>query len=233
MEEKNSHTMTGSSGKRGSSLLQAFRITALAGILVVIATLFWVKHNFYATPFSPTQLSSREQQVLDSKLARLDKSAQKERPSEKKERRDTHRALEPERYSEEGASREIRLSERELNSLISRNPEIAERVAFDLSGDLVSTKIVLPMDDEIPLLGGKTLRLNMGVTLGYEGNQLVVALKGVSLGGIPLPNAWLGNLKNVNLVEEFGDKGGFWHLFAAGVQDISVREGHLRITLKE
>jgi hypothetical protein len=34
-------------------------------------------------------------------------------------------------------------------------------------------------------------------------------------------------------VEEFGDEGGFWHLFAAGVQDIKVNEGHLRITLKE
>jgi hypothetical protein len=233
MDERDSHPGADRPSKPGARLKQGFRIAALVGIVIVIAALFWIKHNFYASPFSPTQLSSREQQVLDSKLARLDRSARKERPSEKKDHRDAHGALEPEGYSEEGASREIRLSERELNSLIAGNPEIAERVALDLSGDLLSAKVVLPVDDDILLFGGKTLRLNMGVTLGYEDNQLVVALKGVSLGGVPMPNAWLGNLKNVNLVEEFGDEGGFWHLFSAGVRDIKVSEGHLRITLKE
>jgi len=57
--------------------------------------------------------------------------------------------------------------------------------------------------------------------------------RGVSLGGIPLPNAWLGNLKHKNLVDEFGTEGGFWKLFAEGIEDINVKEGHIRIKLKE
>ena len=69
--------------------------------------------------------------------------------------------------------------------------------------------------------------------LGYENGRPVVALKGVSLGGIPIPNAWLGNLKNRNLVKEFGSEGGFWKLFSDGVADLKVREGHILIKLKE
>ncbi len=83
------------------------------------------------------------------------------------------------------------------------------------------------------ILGGKTLRLHSGVMLGFERERPVVALKGVSLGGIPLPNAWLGNLKNRNLVNEFGDEEGFWKLFSEGIAGLKVQEGHMVITLKE
>jgi hypothetical protein len=28
--------------------------------------------------------------------------------------------------------------------------------------------------------------------------------------GVPIPNAWLGNLKNVELAQEFSGNDGFW-----------------------
>ena len=49
----------------------------------------------------------------------------------------------------------------------------------------------------------------------------------------PLPNAWLGNLKNKNLVEEFGGDAGFWELFADGVENMQVKEGHILVKFKE
>ncbi len=49
--------------------------------------------------------------------------------------------------------------------------------------------------------------------------------------GVPIPNAWLGNIKNVNLVSEFGDRG-FWNAFADGVEDIQIQEGELYIKLR-
>ncbi len=73
----------------------------------------------------------------------------------------------------------------------------------------------------------------MGLILGYEKGEAVVGLKGVSLGGIPVPNAWLGNLKNKNLVKEFASRGAFWKSFSNGVADIKVKEGHILIKLKE
>jgi hypothetical protein len=213
--------------------LQILKITAVIFIVTVLLSAWWIKHNIYASPIVPTELSPKEQMVLDTKLARLDESANIERVIPQKRNDVPHAALEPEPYSEEGAKREISLSEKELNALIANNPEVARRVAIDLSNNLVSMKLVVPIDEEIPVLGGKTLRLSLGIILGYADERPIVALKGVSLGGIPLPNAWLGNLKHKNLVDEFSTEGGFWQLFAEGVQDIHVKEGHIQIQLKE
>jgi hypothetical protein len=214
-------------------LLQVMGIVALVIIVTVLLITWWVKHNIYASEFIPTVLTVKEQKALNSKLARLEETTNKDLVVTKKRRLEKGTPLEPEAYSEEGAKREINLTEKELNALIANSPEVAQRVAIDLSENLVSVKLVVPMDEEIPILGGKTLRLNLGLILGYENGRPVIALKGVSLGGIPLPNAWLGNLKNRNLVQEFGAEGGFWKLFSDGVADLKVQEGHILIKLKE
>jgi hypothetical protein len=214
-------------------LLQVMGIVALVIILTVLLTAWWVKHYIYASKFTPTVLTVKEQKVLDFKLAKLEVTTNKAPVVPQKKRPDKGAPLEPEAYSEKGAKREISLTEKELNALIANNPEVAQRVAIDLSDNLISVKLVVPMDEEIPVLGGKTLRLNLGVIVGYENERPVVALKGISLGGIPLPNAWLGNLKNKNLVKEFGAEGGFWKLFSDGVADLRVQEGHILIKLKE
>jgi hypothetical protein len=210
----------------GRRALKVLGITLLA---VVVLTAWWVKRNLYASELTPTQLNAKEQQVLEDKLALLDRSAWRSGMR----RHDPGGRLKPEPYSEAGAKREIRITERELNAIIARDQETAERVAIDLSRDLVSVTMIVPVDEDFPVLGGKTLRLSFGLTLSYERGKPVVALKGISLGGVPLPNAWLGNLKGVNLVEEFSEAGGFWDLFAAGVKDLRVEEGRLLVKLNE
>jgi hypothetical protein len=214
-------------------LRKVMGLVALVIIFTALLTVWWVKHNIYASRFTPTVLTIKEQKALDSKLAKLEATANKDPVVPKKKRQDKGAPLEPEPYSEEGAKREISLTEKELNALIANNSEVAQRVAIDLSENLISVKLVVPMDEEIPILGGKTLRLNLGIILGYGNERPVIALKGVSLGGIPLPNAWLGNLKNRDLVKEFGAEGGFWKLFSDGVADLKVQEGHILIKLKE
>ena len=209
-------------------------IAFIAIIVTALILAWWVKQNIYASQFEPTRLSAQEQQVLDSKLARLEESAVKEKRYVKKAKPyQPSMSLEPEPYSEDDAKREISLSEKELNALIAKDPETAKRVAIDLADDLVSVKLLVPVDEDFPILGGKTLRLFFGVTLSYGKNRPIVAIRGVSLGGVPLPSAWWGDIKNKNLVEEFGSEGGFWDQFSKGVEDIKIREGHLRIKLKE
>jgi hypothetical protein len=215
-----------SSGSRTTRILTVGFVILCVTVLLVA---FWIKRNVYASKFTPVALSQKEQVVLDSKLALLRDSD----PVTAEKRRLLGKRLTPEPYSEEGAKREIRLTERELNALIANSPDTAEKVAVDLSHDLTSVKLVLPVDEEVPLLGGKTPKIHMGLTVSYEGSNPVIALKGVSLGGIPLPNAWLGNLKNVNLVEQFGTDDGFWKVFSAGVRTIKIRQGHLQIRQKE
>ncbi|HBV20433.1 MAG TPA: arginine N-succinyltransferase, partial [Nitrosomonas sp.] len=51
--------------------------------------------------------------------------------------------------------------------------------------------------------------------------------------GIPIPNAWLGGLKNIDLVEEFGADPGFWKSFSEGVENIRVTAGQITVRLKE
>jgi hypothetical protein len=210
----------------GRTVLKMLGIMFLSsGVLMA----WWVKHNIYASEFTPTELKPREQQVLEEKLAILDIAARREH----KWRYDSGNALKPEPYSELGARREISITERELNALIAKDRKMAQRVAIDLSRDLASVKMLLPVEEEVPVLGGKTLRISFGLILSYDRGKPVVALKGVSLGGVPLPNAWLGYLKGVNLVEKFSEPGGFWNLFAAGVRDLNVEEGRLIVKLNE
>ena len=93
--------------------------------------------------------------------------------------------------------------------------------------------MLVPLEKDFPLIGGTTLRLRAGATLRYENNKPVVIIRGISIGGIPLPGAWWGGIKNKNLVEEFGGTGGFWEQFSEGIENIQVREGHLWVKLKE
>jgi hypothetical protein len=69
--------------------------------------------------------------------------------------------------------------------------------------------------------------------ISLSNGQPRAILKGVSVWGVPLPNAWLGNMKNIDLFKEFGQAGGFWQALNEGVETIEVKEGKLRIKLKE
>ncbi len=206
----------------------------LLAILLTLGVTLWIGyHTLFPDSFTPVSLNAREQRLLDEKLQRLEtlpggaavKPAPRSIPPAT--------PLQPEPYSEAGASREISLSEKELNALIATNTDLASRLAIDLSDNLASAKLLVPLDPEAPILGGKTLKLTAGIEVRYAEGKPVVVLKGVSIWGVPLPNAWLGGMKNIDLVTEFGTEPGFWQGFAEGVEAIEVRQGRLRIQLKE
>jgi len=230
--------MTGKTGDKNqtkSKWPRILGIIALFSIAVITVSVWWIKHNLYANPFNPTKLNEREQQVLNTKLERLEQSFQKQGKfsGTRTDEEMTKERLEPEDYTEDPARREIRISEKELNALIAKDEKAARQIAINLSDDMISLKLIIPVDKDIPFLGGKTLRLSCGVTLRHEAGKPVVALRGVSIGGIPIPNAWLGNLKNVDLVHEFNGQHGFWGTLSKGVEDIKVSNGSLSIKLRE
>lgn len=205
----------------------------LTTILVTAGVTYWLLRTYiYARDFTPVELSAGEQQKLDAKLRVLGydpgPTVAGATPAETDQE-----WLRPERYSETGAEREVRFSERELNAMVANNPDLARKLALDLGQDLVSARLLVPVDPDFPILGGKTLRVSAGVEMAFRDARPVVVLKGVSIMGIPIPSAWLGGLKNIDLVSEFGDQQGFWKGFADGVDNIRVEEGHLKIQLKE
>jgi hypothetical protein len=102
-----------------------------------------------------------------------------------------------------------------------------------LSGDLVSVKLLVPLEEDFPILGGRVVKLRAGVGLTYRAGRPVVVVKGVSVMGVPIPNAWLGGIKNRDLVQEYGGEEGFWKSFADGVENLRIEEGTLVLVLKE
>jgi hypothetical protein len=141
--------------------------------------------------------------------------------------------MEPEPYGERPADRTVRFTEKELNALLAKNTDLADKVAIDLSPGLVSAKLRIPMDEDAPFVGGKTLRVRAGLSFDYADGKPVVALKGITVMGVPIPKAWLGGLKNVDLVAEYGGDAGFWKAFGAGVESLRVEDGGVVLQLRE
>ena len=216
--------------------LQILGIVVVAMAATIATTLFLVKIWLFPAPFKPVQLSAAEEQRLETKLSRFEQVGTS--PSGaggpgRESASPTGAPLEPEAYSEEGASREIKLTEREINAMIAKNTDLADKVVIDLANDLVSLKMLIPVDPDFPFIGGKTLKVRAGAELAFRQGRPVFILRGVSVMGVPIPNAWMAGLKNIDLVEVFGAEKGFWQGFADGVAAIQVREGNLQIVLKE
>jgi hypothetical protein len=212
--------------KKRLSRPQIFFLVVLISVITSILTVWLGTLYFFPKKFRPVELSRSETQALQAKIERLD-------PATRKKPEKGRPGLAPEKYTEDAASRHISFTERELNGLLAKNTDLAEKLAIDLSDDLASARLIIPLDPDLPILGGETLKLNAGLELRYEDARPVVMLRGISLWGVPMPNSWLGGIKNVDLVKEFGGDSGFWKSFADGIEYIRVQDGILAIQLKE
>ncbi|MEE8574369.1 MAG: arginine N-succinyltransferase [Thermodesulfobacteriota bacterium] len=221
--------------KGGRTLLYV----AVAIVATAIVTFIVLRTYLFPSEFKPTTLSETEERVLDEKLTRLgapDLIDGSVRRTKKKSQPEYDKAgrLKPERYTEAGKSRVIILYERELNALVAKDSsELAKKLAIDLSGDLVSAKYLFRVDEDFPIMAGELVRIRTGLKVAFKKGRPVVALKGVSVMGVPLPNSWLGGLKGVDLIEQYGGKDGIWQALSSGVEDIQVKDGSLRIVLKK
>lgn len=246
--------LTDNQNPKKSSTAKTVFIT-VACTLLLVGGVYWL-FNYYLFPkhFNPVELSEKETRKLNDKLQRVNlppvthasssqssqsNISQRHPPSPPNDGPDiVDSKLVPEAYSERNAKREVRFSEREVNAVLAHNTNLADKLAIDLSNDLISVKWLLPLDPEFPLLGGKTLKLTAGVEVAYHDSQPVINLRGVSLWGVPMPDAWLGNMKQVNLVthQQGGNNGsntpGFWLAFANGIEYLQVSDGEMVIKLK-
>ena len=217
--------------KQSFSILQVLGMVLASTCIAVVTTALIIKLYLFPSSFSPIELSPKESQRLATKLEKFAGFNHPATPKKNKQGKDG--TLTPEKYSEEGASRDIIFTERELNALVAKNTDLAEKLAIDLAENMVSVKLLVPLDPDLPMLGGKTLKIKAGTELAYRDGRPVIKLRGISLMGIPMPNAWLGGIKNIDLIKEYGAQEGFWKSFADGVDSIDVVEGRLNVRLKE
>jgi len=228
---ENNTTQKQKTGGNGFSGKQVIVMIIASMCTAIIITVFTIKIFLFPSPFKPVVLSAKEEQQLSTKLEQFDSlTPQPENPKTEYTKDGT---LKPEQYTEENISHEICFTERELNAIMAKNTDLGRKLALDLADDMVSIKLLIPLDPEFPLLGGKTLRVKAGAELAYKNGRPVIKLKGVSLMGVPMPNSWLGGVKNIDLIREFGADKGFWKSFADGVDSIIVTDDLLKIRLKE
>lgn len=230
---------TGNTEKNTSLHWPHVLLIVIGTIILTIIGTYWILTSYvFVSSFEPVELSQKEEKTLQQKLQSIgyDFSFSSPQINQKDDIRNEINKegfLKPEAYSEQGARREVSFTEREINALLAKNTDLAQKLAIDFSNDLVSARLLIPLDADFPVMGGKTLRLNAGLGMAYRNDKPVIILKGVSIMGVPIPNAWLGGLKNIDLVSEFGVDPGFWKSFSEGVEHIQVTDGKIDIRFKE
>lgn len=89
-------------------------------------------------------------------------------------------------------------------------------------------------DEDAVVLGGKTLRLkiSLGARMGSD-HRPILQLNDLSIGGIPLPNAWLGGIKGVNLLASEMNADPAAQNFASGVRGLKIDNGEISLELND
>ena len=211
----------------GLGFLKLLGLVIVAAVIASVVS-FWVAQRYmFPDEFKPVMLNVKEEKTLNTKIEKLEKMTDQRQPASGEV------VLEPEQYQEDPAMRTIVFSEKELNALLAKNTDLAQKLSIDLSDGMASAKLLLPLDEEFPVLGGKTLRVTAGLGIDFSNGKPVVILKGVSVWGVPIPNAWMGNMKNVDFVKEFGGDTGFWKSFSDGIDKIEIKKKSLLIRLKQ
>ena len=193
------------------------KISGLAWILIVVAVLalvlggLWWWHN---RPIRPVQLSPQEKAVVEQKVEAIQKPA--EPPAD-------------EPVYEKG-SKEIILTERELNGLLHQNTTLGEKLKFELVSNAIHARVEFDLDPDLPLLGGKRLKARARFLVGDMAGKPEFVLDDLTVWGVSLPSDWLGGLKGQNLLgEALGSHGsGF-----SGVEEFKVERGKLILRLAE
>lgn len=186
-------------------------ILGCAGIAAATGA-FWVKQNFYPSAMTPVSLTSAEQAAYDSKLQALSNPA----------------AIPPDE-----ANRTIVINEREVNAYLAQQ-QLGESVQVNFGEGKVSAAIIFTAPADFPIMPNQKIRLRFtfGTSLSPQ-HKLSLKLDDLSLGGISLPNSWIGDLKGVDLVAENVESDPTLQKFIAGIQSLEVHNGTLRLVLNK
>jgi hypothetical protein len=111
---------------------------------------------------------------------------------------------------------------------------LGEQVKIDLNRHRLTAHFLLPIDDNAPILGGVTLRIRLALNaLLNASGKLEIKVADISVGGVPIPNAWLGDIKGLDLItSDLGHDPTIQRLLA-GIKEFEIQDGSLRLLLNE
>lgn len=190
-------------------------------------------HTTSPTIISSVEVPGRSRAELDAERARLDREASQGAALAKPK-------IDPlgDELGSDDDRRHLVLTERELNGILHTNTDLADRVRIELKEDTIRAGALIPFEADAPLVGGKTLRCKLAIRalLEEDTGRLAIYISDVTVAGIPIPNAWIGEIKNKNLVDNpvsptTGDDG--MSRFADGIRDFKISDGRIDIWLNE
>jgi hypothetical protein len=206
--------------RRKSCLVPAL-ISVIVVLLVGIGVYLWINR-----PIKPVQLSAEEKQVVLHKVEAIQRGdyPQVEAP-------DAAPTPVPAEPKYEKGSREIILTEKELNGLLNEQTTLGDKLQFELATDAVHARLETDLDKDLPVVGGKRLKAKARFFVKTENGVPSLVLDDLTVWGVSVPNDWLAQLKGKDLLGEIlgGGKGGK----VAGIEEMSVEPGKLKIKLKE
>jgi hypothetical protein len=179
------------------------------GVLIVALVLggmwWWLNR-----PIQPVVLTPQEKAVVEAKVEAIQKPAE---PTYEK------------------GSKEIILTERELNGLLNENTAFGRSVSFQLASNAVHARVETDLDPDLPIVGGRHLKARARFLVSEEPGHASFVLDDVTVWGISLPNDWLAGMKGRDLLADMlgGGKSGK----VAGVEEFKVEPGRLIIRLAE
>jgi hypothetical protein len=187
-----------------------FGITGIAAA----AGAWWYHHNFRAAPFTPVRLSTAEQKVLDEKISARAPAAAQPQPAPSP----------PEKT--------IVLTEREINGWLQQQG-LGETVKVTLAGGAIAASALMPLDNDVPFIGGRTVRFKIALRPQIDAkNRLGLFVSDVTVGGISPPNAWLGGIKGRNLLDDAPSDPAAT-AFAQGIKSLDIGSGEIRVVLND
>ena len=130
-------------------------------------------------------------------------------------------------------NRTLIITEREVNAYLAKQ-NLGEHVTVSFGEGQLAAGIIVSAPPDFPLLAGQKVRVRLTLGTGFSPQQkLSFVMEDLSVGGISLPNAWLGDLKGVDLIAKNLEKDPAIQRFLAGIQELDIHPGSLRVVLNK
>ncbi len=193
--------------QRGNSCL--LKIVVATVLLALVAGVLWY---FYNRPIVPVKLTPAEKSAVEAKMEAIQK---------------------PTEPTYEKGTREIVLTERELNGLLNENTTFGKSVKFELANGAVHARVETDLDPDLPFVGGRRLKARARILVGEKDGHPTLILDDVTVWGVSLPNDWLAGMKGQDFFGEIVGGGRGTVSVLPGVEDLKIESGRLIIYLKE
>ncbi len=206
----------------GCAGLLAFLVLIVATVAI---TLWWMQR-----PIKPVVLTEAEKATVEQKIQRV--SGPENNSPNPPTLPDSAPKPEIDRTYAPG-SKELRLTERELNGLLNANTELGQTVRLEFAKDAINAYLAVPIPQDFPIGGGKMFRARgrFRISMG-NGHAPYAILEDVTVFGLSLPKAWLGGLKGENLIANaVGERNG--EPIIQGIKSLRVVPGAILLEVHD